>query len=115
MARAMANDSPTVRRTLQFKFNLPTSDATHIVAMLQTARPFIEAWGGKRSRLLRNVDDPTRFQHEIEYDTHESIELNRQRIASDPRIQVYLQTWRSMFPGTVDIDVYEEIGEQKSS
>ena len=47
--------------------------------------------------------------HEIEYDTHEVIEVNRQRVASDPRVQAYLQTWRSMFPGAVEIDVYQEV------
>jgi hypothetical protein len=115
MAKSKANDNPTVRRTLQFKFTLPGSDASHIVTMLKAARPFIEAWGGKRSRLLRNVDDPARFVHEVEYETHETIELNRQRIASDPRLQVYMQTWRSMFPGGVEIDVYDEISDLRSA
>jgi len=110
---AKSNGSQTIRRTLQFKFTLPGGDPRHMVAMLQAARPFIEAWGGKRSRLLRNVDDPARFVHEIEYETHEAIELNRQRIASDPRVQGYLQTWRSMFPGGVEIDVYDEISDAR--
>ena len=61
-----------------------------------------------RARLLKNVDDPARFIHEIEYESHEVIELNRQRVASDPRVQAYLQTWRSLFPGGVEIDVYQE-------
>jgi hypothetical protein len=56
------------------------------------------------------VDDPARFIHEIEYDTHEVIEINRQRVASDPRVQAYLQTWRSLLPGSVEIDVYREAG-----
>jgi hypothetical protein len=30
-------------------------------------------------------------------------------VASDPRVQVYLQTWRSLFPGGVEIDVYQEV------
>jgi hypothetical protein len=50
-------------------------------------------------RLLQNVDDPARFIQEIEYDTHEVVELNRQRVASDPQVQAYLRTWRSFFPG----------------
>jgi len=59
-------------------------------------------------RLLQNVDDPARFVQEIEYDTHEVVELNRQRVASDPQVQAYLRTWRSLFPGSVEIDVYQE-------
>jgi len=77
--------------------------------MMQAAWPFIEAFGGKRMRLLRNVDDPARFVQEIEYETHESIELNRQRIAGDLRVQAYLQGWRSLLGGTVEIDVYQDV------
>jgi len=106
----MANGSSTVRRTLQFKFTLPSGDPTHLVSLLRAAEPFFEAWGGTRSRLLQNVDDPVRFVHEIEYETHEAIELNRQRLASDPRVQAYLATWRALLQGTIDVDVYQEAG-----
>jgi hypothetical protein len=77
---------------------------------MKAAWPFIEAFGGKRMRILRNVDDPARFVQEIEYETHESIELNRQRIAGDRRVQAYLQGWRSLLGGAVDIDVYQDVG-----
>jgi hypothetical protein len=106
----MANDSQTVRRTVQFKFTLPAANSAHLASLLKAAAPFYEAFGGRRSRLLQNVDDPARFIHEIEYDTHEVIEINRQRVASDPRVQAYLQTWRSLLPGSVEIDVYREAG-----
>jgi hypothetical protein len=107
----MANQtqSQTVRRTVQFKFTLPAANTSHFASMLKSAAPFYEAFGGRRVRLLQNVDDPSRFVHEIEYETHEFIELNRQRVASDARVQAYLQTWRSMFPGSVEIDVYQEV------
>ena len=109
----MAKEPSTVRRTLQFKFTLPSSDATHLLSLLKAARTFHEAFGGKKFRLLQNVDDPARYVHEIEYETHEALELNRQRIASDPRVQGYLQTWRSMFPGGVEIDVYDEVSDAR--
>lgn len=111
----MANGSTTVRRTLQFKFTLPTATPSQLAFLAQAAWPFIAAFGGKRVRLLQNVDDPARFVQEIEYETHESIELNRQRIASDPRVQAYLQTWRSLLGGTVEIDVYQEFGSEQSA
>jgi len=106
----MATESQTVRRTVQFKFTLPAANTGHLASLLRSAAPFYEAFGGRRVRLLQNVDDPSRFIHEIEYDTHEVIELNRQRVASDPRLQAYLQTWRSLMPGAVEIDVYEDVG-----
>jgi hypothetical protein len=46
---------------------------------------------------------------EVEYELHEFMEINRQRVASDPRVQTYLQTWRSMLPNGVEIDVYREV------
>jgi hypothetical protein len=104
----MATESQTVRRTVQFKFTLPTADPGQFISLLKSATPFYEAFGGRRIRLLQNVDDPARFIHEIEYDTPEVIEFNRQRVASDPRIQAYLRTWRSLLPGSIEIDVYQE-------
>jgi hypothetical protein len=101
----MANG--TVRRTLQFKFTLPNVDASHLASFHRAAAPFLQAWGGN-SRLLQNVDDPSRFVQEIEYETPEAIELNRQRLASDPRVQAYLQTWRMFLQGAVEIDVYRD-------
>src|SRR5213078_430488 len=106
----MANDSQTVRRTVQFKFTLPSANSGQVASLMKSAAPFYEAFGARRMRLLQNVDDPARFVHEIEYDTHEVVELNRQRVASDPRVQAYLQTWRSLLPGSVEIDVYQDAG-----
>jgi hypothetical protein len=106
----MTNDSQTVRRTVQFKFTLPAASSSQLASMVKAAAPFYSALGGWRVRLLQNVDDPARFIQEIEYETHEVIELNRQRVASDPRVQAYLQTWRALFPGSIEIDVYREAG-----
>jgi hypothetical protein len=105
----MATESQTVRRTVQFKFTLPTADSGQLASMLRSTAPFYEAFGSRRVRLLQNVDDPTRYIHEIEYDTPEVIEVNRQRVASDPRIQAYLRTWRSLLPGSIEIDVYQDV------
>jgi hypothetical protein len=106
----MANEARTVRRTVQFKFTLPAANSSHLAALVKSAAPFFEAFGGRRVRLLQNVDDPARFVHEIEYDAPEFLELNRQRVAGDPRVQAYLQAWRSFVPGSIEIDVYQEAG-----
>ena len=60
-------------------------------------------------KLLRNADDPAKFIQVIEYETPEAFELNRQTIASDVRMQTYLQAWRAMLPAAIEIDVYEEV------
>ena len=96
-----------VRRILFLKVTLPSSDPSHVVTMVQAAAPFYGLLGGTHTRVLQNVDDKAQFIQEIEYEAHEDWELNRQKIAGDVRMQAYLQTWRTMFPGAVEIDVYQ--------
>ena len=105
----MSNEESKVRRTLQLRFTLPVADSTQLVAMIKAATPFYQMFGNAEVRLLQNVDDPAKFIQEIEYDAQEDWEQSRRRIASDPRMQVYLQTWRTMFPGVLEIDVFQEV------
>jgi hypothetical protein len=65
--------------------------------------------GCKDVRLLQNVDDPGKFIQVMEYETPEEMEVNRQRIAGDPRMQGYLTAWRTMLPGGVEIDVFKDV------
>jgi len=105
----MSNEEQKVRRTLQLRFTLPVADSTQLVAMIKAATPFYQMFGNAEVRLMQNVDDQTKFIQEIEYDAQEDWEQSRQRIASDPHMQAYLQTWRTMFPGALEIDVYREV------
>jgi hypothetical protein len=100
-----------VRRILQLKFTLPTADPTQFVAFIKASEPYYELFGGKEVRLLQNVDLPGQFIQIVDYDIAESVESSRQQIAGDPRLQMFLQGWRSMFPGTVEADIYREIVE----
>jgi hypothetical protein len=105
----MSTEGTKVRRTLQLRFTLPTSDSGQIAAMIKAAAPFYQMFGNAQVRLLQNVDDPSKFIQEIEYEAQEEWELNRQRIAGDVRMQTYLQAWRTMLPGAPEIDVYQEV------
>ena len=100
---------PTVRRTLHLKFTAPSADPKQLMALVQASRPFYEFFGGKNVRLLQNVDDPGRFVQIIEYDADADVEMNRQQIASDPRMQASLQMWRSMVAGGVEFEVYRDV------
>jgi hypothetical protein len=104
----MGNGDPKIRRTLHFKFTL-TGATEQMVAMIKSSAPLYQMFGEAKVRLMQNVDDPSRFLQEIEYEAPEALELNRQQIASDPRVQAYLQAWRAMFPGAIEIDVYREL------
>jgi hypothetical protein len=105
----MAADESKVVRILHLKFTLAAGDPAQIATMIKSAKPFYEFFGTTRVHLLQNVDDPARFIQVIEYETDETVEINRQRIASDPRIQGFLQAWRMLVPGAVEIDVYQEV------
>ena len=105
----MSNEEVKVRRTLQLRFTLPTGDSGHLVTMIKAAAPLYQMFGKAEVRLLRNVDDPTKFIQLIEYEADEGWELNRQRLAGDARMQAYLQGWRVIFPGGLEIDVYQEV------
>ncbi len=105
----MNNDSATVRRTLQLRFTVPAGESMQLASMIKAAAPFYQMFGNAQVRLLQNVDDPAKFVQEIEYEAHGDWELNRQKIASDVRMQSYLQAWRAMLPGTPEIDVYQEV------
>jgi hypothetical protein len=105
----MAGGASKVVRTLHLRFTLPGADPAQLSAMMKSAKPFYGFFGTMRMRLLQNVDDRGRFIQVIDYETDEALELNRQRIAGDPRMQTFIQTWRSMLPGAIEIDVYEEV------
>ena len=105
----MSNEDAKVRRTLQMRFTLPGGDSAQLIAMIKAAAPFYQMFGNAQVRLLQNVDDPAKLIQEIEYEADEDWELNRQRLASDMRMQAFLQTWRTMFPGALEMDVYQEV------
>jgi quinol monooxygenase YgiN len=96
-------------RTLHLKFTLPGADSEQLSSLMRSAAPFFQMFGNAHFRLLQNADDPTKFIQVIEYETHEAFELNRQSLASDMRFQAYLQAWRAMLPGALEIDVYQEV------
>ena len=104
----MAKGPKLVKRTLHLRFTAPQGDPKQLKALVEASRPFYEFFGGKNMRLLQNVDDPSRFVQIVEYETDAGIEMNRQQIASDPRMQASLQMWRSMVAGSIDIEVYRD-------
>jgi len=104
----MPNGDSKVQRTVHFRFRLPGADPSQLASLVKASAPFYQFFGGTRMRLLQNVDDPSQFIQVIEYETPEAMEMNRQRMASDPRLQTYLQAWRAFLPGAVEIDVYQD-------
>ena len=98
----------SVRRTVHFKFTLPGA-SEQMIAMIKSSAPLYQMFGDARVTLLQNADDKSRFLQVIEYSAPKALETSRQQIASDPRIQTYMQAWRSMFPGAIEIDVFHEI------
>jgi len=104
----IVNDSSKVHRILQLKIRAPAADITQLLTFAKANIPFYQVLGGKSFRFLRNVDDPAQFIVMIDYETHQAIELNRHSVASDPTIRTFLQGWRAMLGGAIEIDVYED-------
>jgi hypothetical protein len=103
------NRTTKVVRTLQLKFTLPTTDSTQFLTFIKATAPYYELFGGRQVRLLQNVDNPSQFIQVVDYEIDRSFETGRQHIASDPRLRAFLQSWRQMFPGTIEVDVFREI------
>jgi quinol monooxygenase YgiN len=105
----MAEEAAKIWRTLHLKFTLPGADSEQLSSLMRSTAPFFQMFGNAHFRLLQNADDPTRFIQVIEYETHQAFEMNRQSLASDMRFQTYIQAWRAMLPGALEIDVYQEV------
>jgi uncharacterized protein YbaA (DUF1428 family) len=101
-------DDKKVRRILHFKFTMPSADTAQLFALMRNAAPYNTIFGEMSMRFLQNADDPAKILQIVEYDAPETMEANRQSMASDPRVQAYLQVWRAMVPN-VEMDVYREI------
>jgi hypothetical protein len=110
----MASDV-SVRRILHLRTRTPNTDASQLLGLMRAALPFYQAFGGAKVRLLRNVDDPSQIVQVVEYETPEAFELNRSRIAGDPMLRTYMQTWRTMLSAAIEIDVYEDVTEVEAT
>jgi hypothetical protein len=104
----MSTDAVKANRILYIKIRMPSSDATTVLASMMKV-PMYAALGDVQMRLLRNVDDPAQFLQIIEYQADQALELNRHNVANNPTMHNYVQSWRTFFPGGVEIDVYEDV------
>ncbi len=104
----MADGEGTIRRILHFRFTMAGAPP-QMLQMMKTPAPFLQLFGEARVSVLQNVDDASKFIQVIEYEAPAALEVNRHQIASDVRVQAYLQAWRAMFPGAVEIDVYQAL------
>ena len=104
----MAETPKKVKRVLHVKMRA-LGDPKQMLALMQSATPFYRAFGAARFRTLQNVDDPAQILIEIEYQADTAIELNRQKVASDPMMRGFLTGWKQMLAGSADMDVYEDV------
>jgi hypothetical protein len=106
-----SEENGNVQRVLQLRIRA-LGDPLQFLALMKSATPFYQALGGRRFRFLRNVDEPAQLVVEIEYEAHAGLELNRQKVASDPMVRTFLQGWRTMLAGNADIEVFEDVTDQ---
>jgi len=106
----MAEAEKHVKRLLHVKIRA-LGDPQQVLALMKSATPFYRSFGGAQFRFLQNVDDLARFLIEIEYEANAAIELNRQKVASDPMVRTFLEGWRQLLAGNAEIDVYDDVTE----
>ena len=104
----MAEPAEDIKRVLQIKMRA-LGDPQQVLALIRGAAPFYRTLGGTGFRVLQNVDDPAQLLIEIEYAAHAALELNRQKVASDPMVRTFLQGWRAILAGSADMDVYKDV------
>ena len=104
----MAETENGVKRVLQIKMRA-LGEPAQVLALIRSAAPFYRTLGGGSFRVLQNVDDPAQLVVEIEYESNAALELNRQKVASNPMVLTFLQGWRAILAGNADIYVYEDV------
>jgi hypothetical protein len=97
-----------LKRVLHIKMRA-LGDAGQVLTLIRSAAPFYRALGGTDFRVLQNVDDPAQLLIEIEYAANAAVELNRQKVSSDPMVRTFMQSWRAILAGSADMDVYEDM------
>ena len=104
----MAETGTGLKRVLQIKMRA-LGEPAQVIALICTSAPFYMALGGGGFRVLQNVDDPPQIVIEIEYEANAAVELNRQKVASNPMVLTFLHGWRAILAGNADIYVYEDV------
>ena len=97
-----------LKRVLQMKIRA-LGDPAQVLMLMRGSAPFYSMLGGTKVRFLQNVDDPAQFVIEIEYEANAALEMNRQKVSSDPMIRTFLTGWRAMLAGSADMDVYQDV------
>lgn len=104
----MTDASEVLKRVLQVKVRA-LGDPNQVLTLVQSTAPFYRSLGATRFRFLQNVDEPAQFVIEIEYEANAALELNRQKVSSDPMVRSFLQGWRALLAGSAEMDVYQDV------
>jgi hypothetical protein len=104
----MAEEQETLHRVLQMKIRA-LGDPAQVLSLVKSTASFYRTLGGAQVRFLQNVDDPAQFVIEVEYEANAALELNRQKISSDPMVRGFLQGWRTLLAGSAEMDVFQDV------
>lgn len=80
-----------------------------LTEFLRRARPYYEAPGGIRVRLIEDADNPRRFIEIIEYESEEVFERDHLRLDTDSAMRSYLDEWHSLLDGEVRVQKYLDL------
>ena len=97
------------RRIVHLRLITRTGDHEELAAFLKQAIPFYESLAGVRVRLLRSVEHPERYIEVIEYESIEALENDEKRLSGDPQMQRFIERWRKLLKGGVEVETYEDV------
>src|SRR5258708_38682989 len=83
------DNGKTVRRVLQFKFTLPTTEPTQFLAFIRAAEPYSELFGANEARLRQNLAQPAQCIQILHYELHAALDIHRRQIAGAPRVRAF--------------------------
>jgi hypothetical protein len=100
------------KRLIHLRIRSQSDDPAALFSFLRAAVPFYESLPGICIRLLRSLEDASRFIEVVQYETEEIYEADQVRVNSDPEMQTYLSSWRSLLREGVAVETYEDVTDQ---
>jgi quinol monooxygenase YgiN len=99
---------PAERVELHLRIRVADGRRAEFMRFLDEARPYYEAPGGIRVRLLEDRADPQRFIELVEYADEATYARDQQRVAADDGMKALLQRWRALLAAPPILEVYVE-------
>jgi hypothetical protein len=101
----MNTEQPT-RIDLHIRLRVAPGRREEYLTFLREGIPYFESPGGIEVRLLEDKTDDHKFVELILYENEQVYGRDRDRVANDPVMKKFLESWRALLAETPTFDVY---------